>query len=774
MLTQKIHGLINFCNGFVIKRHKIVLAVFLTLSLPMLYFYTQQRHENHVEIYFDENHPDLLYYHEFQKKYGNEEFIMVVFEKPDIFTQEDIELVRDLTAALKKIDGVSRIWSLTEAEQAYGEDDTVTFSKIIPDDLTDEAIANVKKRALEDQNLVGSIVSKDGTTTAVIAELESFKDEAKRKLVETIIRRMRKIGEGRADLHIAGVPVAEARMNTLSARDYNIFTPLILLIIFAVVAVSLHNWMLSLLTQLNMFLILVWGIGLYCLAGETFNMLTVIIGPMLLTTAVEHSIHVLSEFEKNTVAENGKAGFSERVERTIKQVWAPCFLTSLTTVMGFISFGKASVQPVQTIGIYTSITVMMGFVISMIFLPAILMTLQKRLPAKISAKPTNGSEKESLIMRLLMQLVEFDIRHYRPIAIFTLTLLVAAAAIGIYRLHFETNSIRYLSEKERTRQDVQFIEKNLGGTIPFVITVQAKSPEDDFTHPHSLEILDTIQNNLIKMSQGHYTISFSIANYFKEINRAFNDNDQRFFSIPQSQSDILDFYEIGDGEVLERIIAPDRMEARISFQTIWGSTEEAVRRQERNTAYLNRELGDSYTWKVTGISTLYLTMEHNLINTQISSFLLSLLMISIMMLFVCRSTSLAIISLAPNLFPIFLTLGVMGVFNIPFDVATIMIGSVTLGIVVDDTTHYMIWFRRNMMKNLNHRDAIVQTFRDVGKPTFLVSLVLCLGFGVLTLGSIKPTQYFGLLSAFAMFIAPFGDYFMLPALILIFKPKVKR
>jgi predicted RND superfamily exporter protein len=149
-------------------------------------------------------------------------------------------------------------------------------------------------------------------------------------------------------------------------------------------------------------------------------------------------------------------------------------------------------------------------------------------------------------------------------------------------------------------------------------------------------------------------------------------------------------------------------------------------------------------------------------------------MISIMMFFVCGSFSLAIISLLPNIFPIFLTFGVMGIFNIPFDVSTIMIGSVTLGIVVDDTTHYMIWFRRNMVKNLSHRDAIVQTFRDVGKPTFLVSLVLCLGFGVLILGSIKPTQYFGLLSAFALFIAPFGDYFMLPALLLIFKPKVKR
>jgi uncharacterized protein len=160
--------------------------------------------------------------------------------------------------------------------------------------------------------------------------------------------------------------------------------------------------------------------------------------------------------------------------------------------------------------------------------------------------------------------------------------------------------------------------------------------------------------------------------------------------------------------------------------------------------------------------------------TQISSFILSFILIFGMMFFVCRNVLLTIISMIPNIFPIFITLGVMGVLDIPFDVATVMIGSVTLGIVVDDTTHYMIWFRRNMVKGMSHRDAIVQTFRDVGKPTFITSLVLCLGFGVLVLGSIRPTQYFGILSAFAMLIAPFGDYLMLPALILIFKPKVKK
>ncbi len=86
----------------------------------------------------------------------------------------------------------------------------------------------------------------------------------------------------------------------------------------------------------------------------------------------------------------------------------------------------------------------------------------------------------------------------------------------------------------------------------------------------------------------------------------------------------------------------------------------------------------------------------------------------------------------------------------------------------------MVWFRRNMMAGMSHADAIVQTFRDVGRPTFIISIVLCFGFGVLVLGSMKPTINFGLLSAFTLLIAPLGDYLMLPALILLLKPNVKR
>ena len=278
MLRRTLYYLIDSCNNFIVIHYKAALVILLLLTLPMVYFYSQQRHENHIGIYFDRDNQDLVYYRQFQEKYGNEEFIMVVFKEPDIFTVKNMDVIRDITSSLKNIYGVQRTLGLTEVKEARGEADSVSFKKIIPDDYTDESLSRIKLTVLKNRNLVNSVISADGTTAAIFAQLLPLRDEEKRHLVSAIINDVEKSAAGRVELHISGVPVVEARMNMLSARDYRTFTPVILLIVFIIVAMSLRNWTLSILTQINMLLIMLWGIGIYCMAGQTFNMLTVIPG----------------------------------------------------------------------------------------------------------------------------------------------------------------------------------------------------------------------------------------------------------------------------------------------------------------------------------------------------------------------------------------------------------------------------------------------------------------------------------------------------------------
>jgi predicted RND superfamily exporter protein len=185
---------------------------------------------------------------------------------------------------------------------------------------------------------------------------------------------------------------------------------------------------------------------------------------------------------------------------------------------------------------------------------------------------------------------------------------------------------------------------------------------------------------------------------------------------------------------------------------------------------MTENLGSGYTYKITGLSSLYLDMEYNLKKSQRNSFILAFVIIFAMMHLVCRNIKLTAIAMTANIFPIAMTMGTMGWFGIPLDVSTVMIASVTIGIAVDDTIHFVTWYRRGLGRGMDAAGAAGYALREAGRPIIITSVVLFLGFFVLVLGTIKPTQAFGMLTARAMLIALVGDLVILPALISLLKP----
>jgi len=188
--------------------------------------------------------------------------------------------------------------------------------------------------------------------------------------------------------------------------------------------------------------------------------------------------------------------------------------------------------------------------------------------------------------------------------------------------------------------------------------------------------------------------------------------------------------------------------------------------------YLPQTLGSDYSYKFTGYGRLYVDMDRDLRQGQVTGLFLAFIIIPIIMFMISRDLKFTIIALIPNLFPIGMVLGLMGWLDIPFDVATILVATMTFGIVVDDTIHYAVWFRRNALAGMNLRETVLKTAHDTGKPLILTSAVLCLGFSVLMLAQTLPVQNFGLLTALTMFFAVIGDLIILPALIVIFKPSL--
>lgn len=765
---------------YVIVHYKIVLAIVIILTVPLAVFFARQKFYNHVDIYFDADDPDLLFYKRFQKVYGNEELGVIVFKSDDIFTPKNLAIVRDISKKLRSTEGVQRVFSLTETKEPVGRNDTIAFENIIPDaDYNTLDLAAVKRRALANKTIGGNIISADGKTTAILFELVPLSDnEQKRRILLSAMESARAIAGNAVELRFAGVPIVEVEMNTLSQKDFLTFTPITFVLIFIVVWLMLRKISLSVLCQINLLTCLIWGIGFFSLAGETFNIVTTVMAPILLAISVADSIHILAHFREMYELNGGD--HAAAVHNTVRNVWLPCLFTSLTTMAGFASFGTSSIRPARVMGVFTTIGVGFAFLLTMLFITSVLMLFKDKLRLSRSAAHDAGADlppseipvQGDRFMNGLQKICNFTVEHNRAMIVL-LVLIFVFSIYGMFRLKFETNTMNYLPTSNPIRRDITFIEENMGGTIPFVMLFQAKNPNKDFTHPESLKLLDEIQSHL-KAAVPQFTNAFSLVDYFQEVHKAFNNGDDAFRKIPESRRDVLDYYELGEADVLDRIVSPDRKEARISFLSKWDTNETAQRIHSYIVAYMPKILGEDFSYKITGLSSMYLNMEFKLKASQRNSFIVALCIIFVMMYMVCRKFWLTIVAMIPNILPIAMTMGLMGWMGIPLDVSTIMIASVTLGIAVDDTIHIITWYTRNMAISQNRKEALLKTFRDVGKPVVITSVVLFMGFFILILGTIKPTQAFGVLTAFAMFFALIGDVIFLPALLVFFKPKVAK
>ncbi|MBI5551839.1 MAG: MMPL family transporter [Desulfobacterales bacterium] len=748
------------------------ILILLLLTIPFGYFFLHKSFFNNVRLYFDSDDPAIVAYEQFQETYGNEEVAIIVLHAEDIFTAKILGMVRDISSMAKTSEGVQRVFSLTEATEAVGQGDAIAFEPLIPQDPLDaEGLKAVRAHLLQKEFVTQTLVSKTGDTTAIVLELERIASaETKGAILNRITTQAEEIVGGDARLYFSGTPFVEYEINALTQRDDKVFTPIVIGLIFIMALLSIKRLSLSLLCIVNLFITLVWMVGLFVWTGHRFNMVTVVMPPMLLTASMTATIHILMHF--NTLYKAGESRL-QAIRETIANLWFPCLFTSLTTAVGFISFITTPIGPLRTLGIFAAIGAMLAFLMAILVLPALVVLFGGK-PVKAGAAHTSQDPPRlgwdiNHGVDIIRQLT---IRHsWKVMIVFAIVMTVAV--IGAFRIRYETNFANHLDEDNKVKQGIRFIEKNLFGTVPVALLIRSEAPEYDFTHPESLKLLVSIQSALQRDFSGAYTSFFSIADYFKEMHRAFNQNQEAFYVIPADAGDILDYYELAETDILDRVVSADRREARISFNAYLGPIGGSKKLDRYLAALLPRAGGGRYSYRVTGSSSLYAAMDQNLKECLLNSFTSAFVVIFFMIHLVCRNWKLTLISMPPNLFPILGTFGLMGFLDIPLDVSTVMIASITIGIAVDDTIHFMVWFRRNSLAGMQTREALMASYKNTGKEILATALILCIAFSTFLAGSVLPVRAFGSLTALSLALALLGDLLLLPALIMIFKPKIQ-
>lgn len=739
--------------------------------------------DNSIEIWLSKNDRDFEYYKGFLKKFGDEEFLVIALSAVDIFTKERIQEINAIAERLKKFDGVVSVTSLADVFK-----DTIK-SPLFQEKLKGQKnrpVLNVfKKAVITDPLYQNTLISGNGKTTAVIAVVKSMKPESRKQLVSEIRTLLKDMAEKSAGkkhtYHLAGPTVVNAELDRMSKQDMTRLTPFMFVLSLVVLGCLFRRISGVLIPMAMVSLCLVWITGCFVLCGQTMNMISNMLHPLTFIIALSASIHLINHYyHESTVS----TSVENAIYNTLQNVGIPILMTTITTIVGFISLATSSIPPVLITGLFMSGCAALTFFMSMICLPVLLSFIPIKGHTCVSTCPReNGDGRDS-------HYAEKDIKGERAFNTFfsllghfavrykgiTLSCALAAGLFflwGISKLKVESDIMASFPKNSLIAKDNNYIESRLMGLLPVEIIAEAAN-DASILQPGILNNIVTLQRHLKSFPE--ITNSLSVADYIQKTHQIVKGSKQYPYSIPTTEKEAADYVKLASvygNKYMNSLYSKELRDARISvrmkqvgssrYQEIINSIKEYIR-SHLDTTILS--------WHITGIVPLLINVQDNILWSEIQSFSLAFLLTFISTAVALKSVKIGLISIIPNLLPITITLGFMGLTGMKLDAATIMIASIALGISVDNTIHIFYRFKKEISIDGDYSKAVCHTLQGVGRTALFTSLSAVFGFMVFSFSSFKPIQYFGVLTSITILNAIIADLLISPSCLMLFKPGV--
>jgi predicted RND superfamily exporter protein len=707
----------------------------------------------------DPDDPEIRYLASFNERFGDDEILLVALESEDAFAPEAIAHLFAVTRAAARLPGIESVVSLATVDDFVDEDGEMRSEPFFPSATADPSVLEAKKRrALANELWTGLLLSRDSTITTVSAVLRKENGGVPHRAATAA--KLREIGEQGAPegmtIHVAGrgamILDAEA-----SARGdlfrYAWVTPLWIALVLGYAFRSVRGILLPLLVCGTAVALVV---GLYLRAGNPLGMVFTMLPTQIAVICLSDVIHVIAHHR-----ECSALGLSRRetVLRTMDLMLPTCFYTAATSAIGFLSFNAAGLETVATFGTWTGIGIGVAFVVAMLMLPASFMLLPpERAPRTTRADGTPGAHFANPVSTRLIAMALALLRlspRGRIVLASTWAVILGVAVLGMTRLEVDTNFATYLPSDSQSARATKILGTKLAGTASLEIVLEG--PEYAFEEPYGIAALETVATYLASREEVDKT--FSVLDFLGRVHQQRGGEG----AFPRDAALLTEaFYLLGNSDEVSRFVTADRAAARLTARLHGDSTQDSVELVDSIEA-LASEIDPRLELRTTGVSKLFAATSQALVEGQTKSLFTSLFWVSLAMIIAVRSLRVGLIALLPNVTPIVLTLGLMGYAGMPLDIATIMVGSIALGIAVDDTIHLIA--RHGAERRREPRGALERALRSAGHPAIFTSLLFAGGFATFAASEFAPIEAFGILGAFAMISAMCSDLTLLPLLL---------
>lgn len=736
----------------------VIMTFGFASGMPRLGFDTNYR------AFFSETNPELAAFEEFQATYTKNDNFLVVIRPADgqVFTRETLAAVEAITEGGWQIPYAIRVDSITNFQHTYAEGDNLIVEDLVRNatSLSEADLIQRRQIAVNEPLLRDQLITPDADVTAVnivlqYPELSAFEvPEA-----VAVLRAMRdEIQAEYPDIEIAlsGISMMNNGFMESGMNDMATLIPMMYGVLLVIMLLSIRSFSGTAATLILIMFCTMIAMGAAGYMGIGLTPVSASAPTVILTLAIADSIHILL-----SIRQGMRNGLNKRdaIIDGVRINFLAVTITSITTIIGFMALNLSDSPPFGHLGTMTAIGIAAAWLLSLTLLPALVSLLPMKAAPKSEGKGDAGDLMEAF--------ANFVNRNSRVVFLGSSFASLALVAM-IPTLQFNDQWVNYFDESLEVRQANDIALEHFG-LYPIEFSVPANG-SGGVQDPEYLQHLDEFAQ--WARTQQHVTHVYSITDIMRRLNQNLHEDDRSFYRIPEDRdlaAQYLLLYELSlpYGLDLNDRINIDKSASRLTVTLANVTTEETKDFLTEAETWLAANTPTYMHTQATGAQVMFAFVAERNVESMISGNIIAILAIGLVMMLALRSFGLGLMSLVPNTLPILTTFGAWALLvgTVGFSVAAV--GAVSLGIVVDDTVHFLTKYRRARVEQGASTEAAIRyAFRTVGMAVVINTIVLAAGFAVLAFSTFKLNADLGLLTALAIIFALVLDFLLLPALLM--------
>lgn len=757
---------------FVIKRKWPVLILSLMMALGLA-SQGNMEFDGDYHVFFSESNPELEAFDALQEKYTKDDNVILVLspDNGNIFTRDNLAAIEELTKESWNTPYSSRVDALTNFQHtsAVGDDLYVDDLSYESSTKTDEEVLAIKEKALKEPLLVNRILNEKGSVTAINITVRLPGKDMAKEIPEVTIFVRNLIADFQEkhpnfQVHTSGLVPLNTAFFESSMNDLGL-TMIMLVIVIITTFVLTRNIYTTIATLAVVLFSILSSVGFVGLMGIKLTPPSAVFPTMILTLAVADSIHILI-----TMLQKMRKEQLSKVDALVESMrlnFMPVFITSLTTVIGFLTMNFGDVPPFWDLGNITAFGMTMAFIYSTTLLPALMAIL----PLKVKAKTEDAKEQKNWYTNFGQYVVD------RPLKLTVISLTIIGGLTFLATKNtFNDEFINYFDESVKFRTDTDYISENLTGIYNVEFSI-ASGESGGINSPAYLKHLNNFEDWLNEQPEVIHVNAFS--EVARRVNKSMHGDDESYYRIPDTREEAAQFlllYELSlpFGLDLNNQINVDKSETRVTVTIKNLDSPEMITFASKGEQWLKDNTPDAM--HAIGVSPMLMfsKLGFRQADSMFKGNIIALVLISMILMFALKNFKLGLLSIIPNVTPVLVGFGIWALYKGQINTGMVIVFGMTLGIIVDDTVHFMSKFLRARNElGYDAKRAVIYAFETVGKALVTTTLVLLAGFTVLSTSSFALNSYMARITVIIITAALIIDFILLPSLLILTSKKTE-